>query len=635
MDENARVPTEERDLFRSLVDHSLGLMCVHDLEGNLLFVNTAAAETLGFRPEDGIGGNLRQFLSPAAEDEFDAYLERIRSNGVDSGRMSLMSKEGRERIWQYRNVLHEVPGMPARVLGHAQDVTESVRAVQALKESERRFRLLANTTPVLIWMSDPSGSCTFVNQPWLDFTGRPEAEHLGAGWTNSIHPEDRPRVIEAFGAAVTSRAPFRAEYRLRRVDDAYRWMMGYGVPRIGEDGSFAGLVGSSVDLTDERRAREALEIAQTHRIESLGVLAGGVAHEFNNMLTVIAGRIQLLLDRLSGDEPACHDLYLIQRSAQRAAELTRELLAFGRRQLLQPRLVDLNDFVKELALATRVGSRIEATFHFEEPLRQIHVDPGQLKRAILHLVEHACDAMPAGGRLAVETANVDLDDAFVHAHPGAAAGPHVRVTIHDSGTGLDEATQSRLFEPFFTAKRGVQGSGLSLPAVYGITAQHGGYLAVESEPHSGTTFMMYLPAVAGEGSPAVGTAARGPEGPRGTETILLIEHDKDVRLLLRDVLEPHGYRVIETADLAEALALVTHRAEPIHLILATLGEDGGFTVFDQLRGARPDAKMLCVSDRPAAAAERRGAADPAVLQKPFTVLHLLGKVRQVLDGRDG
>src|SRR5262245_9919728 len=454
MNRAAEGPGEERDLFRALVEHSLGLMCVHDLEGNLLFVNTAAAESLGFRAEDGIGWNLRRFLSPAAEGKFDAYLERIRAHGVDSGRMSLLSQSGGERIWQYRNVLYEAPGQVPCVLGHAQDVTDSVRAVQALKESERRFRLLADTTPILIWMSDPSGACTFVNRPWVDFTGRPEAEHLGAGWTLSIHPAERTRVIEAFDAAVKARTPFRAEYRLRRVDDAYHWMIGYGVPRIEEDGTFAGLVASSVDVTDERSAREALELAQARRIESLGVLAGGVAHEFNNLLTVITGRIHLLLDRLAADEPACRDLHLIQRSTQRAAELTQELLAFGRRQLLQPRPIDLNEFLKGLSLGTRVGGHIETALHLEEPLRQIHVDPGQLKRAILHLVEHAHEAMTPGGRLVVETANVDLDEAFVQAHPGASVGPHVRLTFRDTETWLDEATQSRLFEPFFTAKRG-------------------------------------------------------------------------------------------------------------------------------------------------------------------------------------
>ena len=429
--------------------------------------------------------------------------------------MSLLSKEGGERIWQYRNVLHEVPGMPARVLGHAQDVTESVRAVQALKESERRFRLLANTTPVLIWMSDPSGSCTFVNRPWLDFTGRPEAEHLGAGWTDSIHPEDRPRVIEAFGTAVTSRAPFRAEYRLRRVDDAYRWMMGYGVPRIGEDGSFAGLVGSSVDLTDERRAREALEIAQTHRIESLGVLAGGVAHEFNNMLTVIAGRIQLLLDRLAG------------MSRRVATSTSSSAAPSGRpssRGSCWPSAAasscsrdSSTSMTSSRSWRSPRGSAAASRRPFTSRSRSGRSTSIPASSSAPSCISSSTRVTrcPPAARLAVETANVDLDDAFVHAHPGAAAGPHVRVTIHDSGTGLDEATQSRLFEPFFTAKRGVQGSGLSLPAVYGITAQHGGYLAVESEPHRGTTFMMYLPAVAGEGSPAVGTAARGPEGPRG------------------------------------------------------------------------------------------------------------------------
>lgn len=631
MDTESRVPQDERDVFRSLVEHSLGLMCVHDLEGNLLYVNAAAAAALGFRAEDGIGWNLRRFLSPAYEDRFDGYLERMRVNGVDSGRMSLVSKDGNERIWQYRNVLHTSPGMPPRVLGHAQDVTDNVRAELALKESERRFRLLADTTPVLIWMSDPSGSCTFFNQPWLDFTGRPASEQIGEGWTQSIHPEDRARVIETYWRAVTSRTPFRSEYRLRRDDAAYHWMIGYGVPRIGEDGSFAGLVGSCVDVTEERRAREDLEVARQRRIESLGVLAGGIAHEFNNLLTVIAGRIQLLLDRLSNDEPACRDLHLIQRSAQRAAALTQELLAFGRRQMLQPRLVDLNEFVSELSLATRVGPNIETTFRLAEPLRRIHVDPGQLKRAILHLVEHAAEAMPAGGRLVVETADVNLDDAFVQAHPGASSGPHVRLTIRDNGTGLDAATQSRLFEPFFTARRGVQGSGLSLPAVHGITAQHGGYIDVDSDGHRGTAFIIYLPAVAHEGVPAGGAASRGPEGPRGTETILLVERDRDVCLLLRDILEPHGYRVIEAADQVAALSLVERRTEPIHLVLTNLGEQHGTAVAEHLSTTRPEVKILYVSGQPAAPFQPLGLPGTGVIQKPFTVLTLLGKVRQVLD----
>ena len=295
MDEEARVPDEERDLFRSLVEHSLGLMCVHDLEGNLLFVNTAAAETLGFRPEDGIGWNLRRFLSPAVDDQFDAYLERIRANGVDNGRMSLLSKDGGERIWQYRNVLHEVPGMPARVLGHAQDVTESVRAVQALKESERRFRLLADTTPILIWMSDSSGSCTFVNQPWLDFTGRPVAEHLGRS-VDRQHPPRRPAAGHR-GVRHGRHVPGPVPGGVPAAPGRRRLPLDDGLWRSPDRARMAPLRGWSVrPSTSPRsgaRARRSRS-AHTHRIESLGVLAGGVAHEFNNLLTVIAGRIQPL-----------------------------------------------------------------------------------------------------------------------------------------------------------------------------------------------------------------------------------------------------------------------------------------------------------------------------------------------------
>ncbi len=660
------------DLFRRLVEHSLGLMCVHDLDGNLLFVNTAAAQILGFRPEDGVGWNLRTFLPPSVENQFDAYLERIRNNSVDGGLMRLVAKYGTERIWLYRNVLYEEAGKPPRVLGHAQDVTERIHAQQALKESEQRFRLLADTAPVLIWMSDPSGGCAFLNQPWLDFTGGALAEQVGVGWTESIHPGDRDRFVAVYREAVAARTPLQAEFRLRRADGEYRWVLASGVPRIEADGAFAGLIGSCVDITETRQAREVLqaardelaalvarrtaeleqsneqlraemrhraqieeEVARARRIESLGVLAGGIAHEFNNLLTVIVGRSQLMLERFPPAEPARRDVDLIQRMTDRAAALTQQLLAFGGMQVVQPRLVNLNKLVAGLSLSTVIGERIELTLRLEETLRRASVDPGQLQRVILHLVQNACDAMPDGGQLVLETANVDLDEAFIQTQPDARPGPHVRLTIRDTGAGMDEATRSHVFEPFSTATRGV-GSELSLAAVYGITKQHGGYIAVESEPDRGTAFLIYLPAAGEAGSPAVGMPSRGPRGLGGTETVLLVEDEEDVRLLLRDILQLHGYRVIEVNDPEEALSLVERRPEPIHLVLTdvVMGRMSGPGLADRLSAVRPGVKVLWMSGYTAEALRGQGELDAgvALLKKPFTVMSLLGKVREVLGG---
>lgn len=253
---------DDVDLFRRLVEHSLGLMCIHDLDGNLLFVNTAAAQALGFRPEDGVGWNLRRFLSPSVESQFDVYLERIRNHGVDSGLMRLVGKNGTEQVWLYRNVLYEESGKPPRVLGHAQDITDRVRAEQALRQSEQRFRLLADTALILIWMSDRGGGCVFLNRPWLEFTGKALEEQLGDGWIESIHVADRDRFVEAHGSAMAAGIPFQVEYRLRRADGEYRWMFGSGVPRVETDGAFAGFIGSCVDISPIRQAREALEAAR-------------------------------------------------------------------------------------------------------------------------------------------------------------------------------------------------------------------------------------------------------------------------------------------------------------------------------------------------------------------------------------
>ncbi len=253
---------QDQRLYKVLFEDSLGLMCVHDLEGVVLTVNPAAAQSLGFRPEEGVGVNMRRFIAPPFRHLFDGYLDRIRTNRSDSGLMRLVARDGSERIWLYRNILYEEPGTPARVLGNAQDITERVRADEALKESERRFRTLADTAPVFIWMSDTEGRCVFLNKAWLDFSGRPLEQELGDGWAEGFHPEDRARGKADFTAALARREGFQAEYRMRRADGEYRWILDTGTPRFSSDGQFAGHIGSCLDVTEARRDREALRVAR-------------------------------------------------------------------------------------------------------------------------------------------------------------------------------------------------------------------------------------------------------------------------------------------------------------------------------------------------------------------------------------
>src|ERR1035438_8454315 len=253
---------QDQRLYRELFEDSLGLMCVHDLDGVLLIVNPAAAQSLGFRPEEGVGVNMKRFLAPAVRPLFDAYLDRIRRNRSDSGLLRLVARDGGERIWLYRNVLYEEPGTPPRVLGHAQDISERVRAEEALKESERRFRSMADTAPVFIWMSGTEGQCEFVSKAWLDFSGRTLEQELGRGWTEGLHPEVRERGLADFARAIAGRENFRAEYRMRRADGEYRWILNTGTPRFNSAGQFAGHIGSCLDVTEARQDREALRIAR-------------------------------------------------------------------------------------------------------------------------------------------------------------------------------------------------------------------------------------------------------------------------------------------------------------------------------------------------------------------------------------
>jgi len=659
--------SEASDLFRQLVEQSLGLMCIHDLDGTLLFVNAAAARSLGWSPEDGVGANLRRFLAPDVVDQFDAYIGRIRANSEDSGLMRLVAKDGTERIWRYRNILQQEPGMTPRVLGHALDVTEQVHARRALRESERRFRLLADTAPVMIWMSGPDGECAFLNQSWLDFTGQSLETQQGEGWIERVHPEDRDRVRLAQRDAVAARGPLQLEYRLRRADAEFRWVLARGVPRIEADGGFAGLVGSCLDITEirqargvlerardeltalvaertadlreskeqlraemERRARVEEELARSRRLESLGALATEIAEEFGDLLSVILGRAHALSDRLSSG--IRHDVDSIQGAARRAAELIQQLLAFARRQSLQPHLFDLNHLVTGMSLPTVIAGRAELRLSLEEGLRLASVDPGQIQRAVVHLVENACAVMPEGGQLILETANVQLDESFTRTRPDTVSGSYVRLTVREAGAGAARA--GRVFEPFVTAEGGEDPGDLGLAAVYGITRQHGGYFEVEKESGR-TAFTIYLPAGGDRDSATIEASPSRKPGPHGTETLLLVEEDEGVRWLLRDILHLHGYRVIEFGDPEQALSLAERRAAPIHLVITdvSMSKMSGPTLVDRITVPHPGVKALYMSGYAAEVLGAQGVLPGrgAFLEKPFTMVSLLGKVREVLD----
>jgi signal transduction histidine kinase len=383
----------------------------------------------------------------------------------------------------------------------------------------------------------------------------------------------------------------------------------------------------------QRRLEE--QLVQSQKMEGIGRLAGGVAHDFNNLLTAILGYAELMESQLE-DEGLKSELREIRLAGERAASLTRQLLAFSRRQVLQPRTLDLNTVVSDVEkmLARLIGEDITLVTRLEPALGSVKADPGQIEQVIMNLAVNARDAMPEGGTLTFETANAVLDADFVAVHPGALAGAHAVLMVTDTGTGMTDEVRSHAFEPFFTTKEKGKGTGLGLATAYGIVKQSGGYITVNSEAGRGTTFRIYLPRV--EGAAVVpGRAASSSLSPTGTETILLVEDEAGVRKLSLTVLEAQGYVVLEAASGDMALKVARSEAAPIHLVVTDVVMPGmsGRELWDRLRVLRPETRVLFMSGYTDDAIARHGVLEPglAFLPKPFTPFSLAQKVREVLD----
>jgi two-component system, cell cycle sensor histidine kinase and response regulator CckA len=478
-------------------------------------------------------------------------------------------------------------------------------------------RLAHHVLPVLLWTAGPDGACDYLNERWSEYTGSPVAGMLGWKWLERVHAEDRDRVVAEYTEAVTARAPVRLEFRMLHRDGEYRWFLGIGEPCYGPKGKFLGYSGCTADVTD-RRALER-RLAELGRAGEIAQLAGGIAHDFNNLLTGILGHVALLLDETSLAQEARDDLAQIRHAADRAATLSRHLLAFSRRPQLAPRSIDLSQVVSITISAIRqvVGSAIEVSQELESGLEPVLADPAQLEQVLLQLGAHARDSMPGGGQLRLKTGRAQVDEALAASRPGLRPGDYVTLEVFHTGPRQGSGEQHPL-DP----------AGLS--AIAGIARQSGGHIEVQAEPTGATTLTLYIPRL-----PSVlEDAGESLAGHEGSETVLLVEDDPLVLDVGRRALERAGYAVLAAGDTETAIAAADRHPGHIHLLITdvVLPRANGRELAARLAIHRPAIKVLYVSGTSDGVIARHRMLEPGIefLEKPFALDSLLRKVRQIL-----
>jgi PAS domain S-box-containing protein len=593
---------------------------------------------------------LQDSLARASSTSDDEGAERARlfeelTQAAQSLREEVAQRKRMEaELERHREQLAEEVQERTAARDRAEQANEALResearlhhAVEALRESEERFRLVSKATNDALWDWDLlTNSVRWIEgvEALFGYTCE-EVEQNLESWSNRIHPDDRDRTLASLHHTLAGEeAYWSAEYRYRCRNESYIYVLDRGYVLRDAAGKPTRMIGGMTDLT-ERRSLEA-QLLQSQKTDAIGRLAGGVAHDFNNLLTVINGYSEMLMSMTPGGDPKRPLLADIRDAGERAANLTRQLLAFSRKQVLAPRILDLNEVVSNLQkiLQRLIGEDVHISSVLAPDLRRVKVDPGQLEQVIINLAVNARDAMPRGGRLTIETENVQ----YVLENPReeeADGSPQtfVALTISDTGCGMSPEVQARIFEPFFTTKEPGKGTGLGLATVFGIVKQSDGLIDVESKPGAGTSFRILFPAVLEQVNP--GPLRDSPVG-RGNETVLLVEDADAVRRVARRALETHGYRVLEARNGREALGVIESHERSIHLVVTdvVMPEMSGRELVEHLRRRRAGAKVLFMSGYTDDAVVRNGVtqATDAFLQKPFTPLALARKVREVLE----
>jgi two-component system cell cycle sensor histidine kinase/response regulator CckA len=628
---------QREELFRLISDNASDMIAVVDMEGRRIYNSLSYETVLGYSKEElQISSSMEQ-IHPDDLDRVKAASEHARATGTGQTlEYRIRHKTGTWRVLESTaSVIRNSQGKPEKLVIVNRDITERKLGQEALRLADAGFRSIVEDAPYGIYRTNSEGQLLRVNPALQKMLGYDSAADL-------LKANLRLEIFR-----------FSSEFSklndlLNRAEDfkdvEAEWKRKDGTPitvkcngrRLADnDGQSVFFEMFVEDVTDKRILERQLRMAG--KMEAVGRLSGGIAHDFNNLLGVIIGYSQVLIRALGPKSPLTEHVIEIEKAGNRAAALTRQLLAFSRQQILSPTVLNLNDMVDDMQkmLPRLIGEDISVTIALDPQLSSVLADRNQIEQVILNLAVNARDAMPEGGGLRIDTRNVRLDDTYARLHPGAKPGEYVCLTVADSGTGMDAETLAHIFEPFFTTKEIGKGTGLGLATVYGIVKQSCGYVWVDSEPGNGASFQIFLPRVA-DISERQSSAPLPGENLRGSETILLVEDAEALRKLAVSLLSAHGFEVLSAADAEQAVKVAAAHAGAIQLLVTDVimpGENGR-VLAERLVASYPGIKVLYISGYTDSFIAGHGVLGPKsnLLNKPFTEEALIHKVREVLDG---